>query len=84
MTREQAIKAALEIQRVHFPEIGEQRNEKGNTPAHLAWMIEQMVKGMSENKTMRWLGYIQGMMVGCFGASLEEMKEVSRAASETP
>ncbi len=81
MTREQAVAAAKEC--VEFlPGTGVARSEYGAGPNHLRWMVEQMEAGMSENKTMRWLGYIQGILVGSYGIEFVAIKDISRRAVE--
>ena len=37
---------------------------------------------MSLDKVMRWLGYIQGIMVGVYHVSLTKMKELNKEYSE--
>lgn len=84
MTRKQAVAAAKEIESLFLrvSEIEVQRSARGATLGHLRWMVKQMAGEMSENKTMRWLGYIQGVLVAKGDATLDEMKDVSRRASE--
>ena len=83
MTREQAIITALEIDKKYLEDVEIKRSEKGQDKGHLRWMVLQMMSEseMSINKTMRWLGYIQGVLVAQGHASLDEMKEISRKNS---
>lgn len=84
MNKEQAIEAAQEIDKRYLqPNCPLQyKTNDGFNMVHIRWMIEEMRRGkMDENKTMRWLGYIQGIMVGRFGVPLEEMKELSTRVS---
>lgn len=56
------------------------RAESGLGYAHLRWMVQQIGAGMSQDKAMRWLGYIQGVLVATGDADLQEMKELSMRA----
>lgn len=86
MNKEQAIKAAKEIKErleFDFGHQDEERTEAGVELYHLMWMIKEMqTSDFSENKAMRWLGYIQGVLVARFPQmySLQDMKEINRAA----
>lgn len=79
MNNDQAKVAMKEINDKWFVNIKSERSESGNTISHLKWMCEQ--EDLSENKRMRWLGYIQGVLVARGFATLEEMKDISRRAS---
>lgn len=57
-----------------------ERHDGGKYLYHLRWMVREMHDGMSNNKAMRWLGYIQGVLVGVYGVPLEDMKNLSRDA----
>lgn len=84
MNKEQAIVAAVEIDiRYLRPNCDTARqSSSGFNLMHLRWMVEEIERGtMSEGKTMRWLGYLQGVMVGRYGATLEDMKDISRRAA---
>lgn len=84
MNKEQAIKAANEIDTCYLKPytLVVERDGHGTAISHLRWMVEEMSKGeMSGDKTMRWLGYIQGALVMCAMANLEDMKELSARAA---
>lgn len=55
-----------------------QKTETGKEMWHLRWMVTQMSEEMDEGKAMRWLGYIQGIMVGVYDLPLTEMIELNR------
>lgn len=61
---------------------------QGGTDAgweHLNYMINEIEKhNMSEGKSNRWLGYIQGVLVASGAASLGEMKNVNRMNARFP
>lgn len=81
MNLDECIRCAEEIDRRFLEPICPRnckRSEKGTEIWHLRWMISQINVGMSENKAMRWLGYIQGIMVGVYDVPLAEMKELNR------
>lgn len=56
-----------------------EQSDKGVRLSHLRWMVRQ-IPTLSENKAMRWLGYIQGILVGHYGFKLSDMKEISMKA----
>lgn len=76
MNHQQCIKAANKIRELFLDDHEPLQSAEGNNPNHLAWMIEQ-IPHLSENKAMRWLGYIQGALVMAGFATLQEMKHVS-------
>jgi hypothetical protein len=81
---EQAIVAANEIDKRFLKPrtLAVRRSEEGTNFGHLRWMVQEMsAPGFSENKAMRWLGYIQGVVVASGEATLEEMKDLSRRAA---
>lgn len=82
MDRLDAVRAAQDLRARYFP--GAEPREDGAPTGneHLAWMVQQMCAALSEGKTMRWLGYIQGVLVAR-GASLADMKELNRVATAT-
>lgn len=81
MTRAQALIVARQIDK-HLATLAKvERSETGLTLGHLRWMVTQMEADMSTSKTMRWLGYIQGVLVAWQVYALDEMKEMSRVAS---
>lgn len=46
--------------------------------AHLVYMTLKIESGkVSGEKGQRWLGYIQGVVVHAFGATLKELKELN-------
>lgn len=87
MNQRQAIDVALALKKRYF-DVPPEREEgsqilEGTAPGHLSWMVDTMLADegiMSEGKTMRWLGYIQGVLVHAQQATLNEMKEASRKA----
>jgi hypothetical protein len=81
MTRDQALVAALEISQTYLQGERAVRDPRGISMTHLRWMVEQMTWDMSENKTMRWLGYVQGVLVSRGAATLDEMKDVNKRAT---
>lgn len=83
MTLEQCLLAARMLDEKYLAPICDriERHPDGKFPYHLRWMVQEMNSGMSTNKAMRWLGYIQGILVGVYGASLEDMKELNLQAS---
>ena len=83
MTLEQALLAARTLDQKHLAPICSkiERDSGGKTLAHLRWMVQEMHQEMSNNKAMRWLGYIQGILVGVYGVSLDAMKDLSRDAA---
>lgn len=86
MTLDQCLLAARQIDAKYLEPICAriERHEGGRCPYHLRWMIQEMHNGMSNNKAMRWLGYIQGILVGVYDVSLDDMKNLSRDASQVP
>lgn len=59
------------------------RHPNGVGLNHLSWMIQTAHEdGFDEAKTMRWLGYVQGYLVACGRATLDEMKQINKEASE--
>jgi hypothetical protein len=84
MNLEQCVSVAQDIDRRFLAPLCEraERSEHGMTIAHLRWMVAEIDNGMSENKAMRWLGYIQGVLVGLYDVPLDEMKEASKRAVE--
>jgi hypothetical protein len=85
MTKDQALIAADIIDKNYLePNCSQvKRTALGKELSHLRWMVQEMHNGMSNNKSMRWLGYIQGILVGVYDVSLESMKDLSRVASES-
>lgn len=58
-------------------------DRQGKFLSHLRYMVACIHDpAMTENKAMRWLGYLQGMLVGCYGQSLESMKKYNMDAVE--
>lgn len=82
MNLQQCIAAAKDIDARYLAPNGYEpaRAESGLGRPHLRWMVQQMSAGMSENKAMRWLGYIQGYLVTASIATLDEMKRVNMKA----
>lgn len=39
------------------------RPDPGTDPCHLRWMLAELRKTMDAQKAMRWLGFIQGVMI---------------------
>ncbi len=83
MTLDQCLLAANRIDAKYLAPICDriERHEDGKYLYHLRWMIREMNNDMSNNKAMRWLGYIQGVLVAAYGVSLEDMKELNLEAS---
>lgn len=84
MNKEQAIAVAraLSVNYLSQRTIMAHRDKQGYSPQHLQWMVEEIIHyDMSENKTMRWLGYIQGVMVAKGWATLADMKTLNRSVS---
>lgn len=82
MTLEQCLEAARRIDAKYLEPICSviERSHAGKSPPHLRWMIQEMHNAMSINKAMRWLGYIQGILVGVYEVPLDDMKNLSRDA----
>lgn len=80
MTLDQCQSAARAIDTTYLLIAHVRRDEGGKSLAHLRWMVAEINNGMSNNKAMRWLGYIQGVLVARYDVPLEVMKELSRAA----
>lgn len=83
MTLEQCLLAARQIDEKYMEGAKIERDEGGKNLYHLRWMVQEMHSNMSKNKAMRWLGYIQGILVGVYGISLEDMKNLSRDAAQS-
>jgi hypothetical protein len=85
MTLNQALAAAKTIDQVYLEPvcsvIRQDIGGDGLSLSHLRWMVSQMHRGMSNNKVMRWLGWIQGVLVSTSNCTLLQMKELSRAAA---
>lgn len=81
MTRAQALEVARQIDDRLKNMVCIERDPNGLSLAHLRWMIAEM-GAMSEAKTMRWLGYIQGVLVAYHVFTLDECKEMSRKAAK--
>lgn len=81
MTREEAVMVATHLRFIYFPLHPAIQDAPACSGRHLAWMVEEMERGLSEGKTMRWLGYIQGVLVTLGIAPLEDMKAFSRTKS---
>lgn len=79
MNLEQCLAVAKEIEETYLIPRGAiiEQSPSGRNLSHLRWMVSQMRDGMSENKAMRWLGYIQGFMVFNWYCSLDDMKKLS-------
>jgi hypothetical protein len=59
--------------------------DPATTQAHFKEMAEKVRDPeFSDNKIMRWLGFIQGALVANFVYSLEEVKEHSRTKKVSP
>lgn len=98
MTKEKLISAARacrsRIEHAQGPEIGPPRrdvNAEPNTHAgnqHLVFMCEEiecMVEDETKReKTMRWLGFVQGALWQADYVSIEELKELNRPDVEGP
>lgn len=84
MTTEEAVTAAQVIDRVYLAPVSlyARQSEGGINNPHLRWMVEQM-PGMAEDKAMRWLGYIQGVLVAQGRSTLSEMKTLNQQAALT-
>jgi len=53
-------------------------DDPAETKDHLHFMIDQIASGqVSGEKSHRWLGYLQGIIVAGGGATLEEMKKTN-------
>lgn len=76
MNHQQCVKAANKIRELFLFGHDPIQSLEGNNPNHLVWMVEQ-IPHLTENKAMRWLGYIQGALVWGGIATLSEMKQVS-------
>jgi hypothetical protein len=85
MTLEQCLLAARQMDEKYLAPICDkiERHEGGKHLYHLRWMVQEMHADMSNNKAMRWLGYIQGILVGVYGITLDDMKELSREAAQS-
>jgi hypothetical protein len=83
MNKAQAIAAAREVDVILARNCGTAgRDPSGTTFRHLRWMVAEIEKDeMSEGKTMRWLGYIQGVIVAQGFATLDQMKALSARAA---
>lgn len=84
MTLTDCLAAAKEIDRLYLETncLKAERNERGLSYEHLRWMVLEMHNGMSIGKAMRWLGYIQGVLVATAVCTLEDMKNLSKRHSE--
>lgn len=85
MNLQQALVAVRAIDTLYLAPTGlesEQRAD-GLGEAHLRWMVQAMHNNMPEAKVMRWLGYIQGVLVAEGKATLAEMKHISMKASKS-
>ena len=54
------------------------RESEGKSLGHARFMANQIADGMSLNKTMRWLGYLQAMLVFNGVSALDEEKDRNR------
>lgn len=77
MTRAQALRVAQQIDDRLKDMVRVERDPNGLSLAHLRWMIVEM-EAMGEAKMMRWLGYIQGVLVAYHIFTLDECREMSR------
>lgn len=63
------------------------RDPKAPTaPLHLAWMLYQAPLFHAEGKiekANRWLGYVQGVLITCNAASLDELKRANMPDGDT-
>lgn len=82
MTLDQAVHAAQEIDRTYLESVSfyARQSEGGINNPHLRWMVSHIIVCGSENKAMRWLGYIQGVLVAQGRATLADMKDINRRA----
>lgn len=81
MTKEGAVACATALREKYFA-CRPEPSASGTSAGHLSFMVEKMMAGMSQDKTMRWLGYIQGCLVYSGLATLDEMKEISKRFAE--
>lgn len=79
MNHAQCSDAAKAIISRYLNGVEPKQHHQGLTRQHLRWMCEQIAT-LSEAKAMRWLGYVQGVLVAWGVATLTEMKELSRDA----
>lgn len=80
MTHEQAVIAGNTIKNRFLLNYISEKGTTGLSRSHLVWMIEQL-PSLTNNKAMRWLGYIQGVLVALEIATLDDMKQISKEAS---
>lgn len=82
MTLEQCRAAARATDARFIPAWAEAvRDPDGRTLEHLRWMVVQIhAADMTEDKAMRFLGYIQGQLVAVTRATLGQITEINRAA----
>lgn len=81
MNLQQCLAVADRIDKeILHPLVDAKRDDKGINLSHLKWMVEQMHGKMSQDKAMRWLGYIQGVLVARYGQDLDYMKQISKEA----
>lgn len=56
--------AAAVMRERYLSEWSPNQHHEGIGYGHIVWMLDEIVKGeMPEDKTMRWLGYVQGYLV---------------------
>jgi hypothetical protein len=75
-----AAEATLEL--IH-PGVLSCENPRGDGSGHMAWMLEQIVKGdMSIGKANRWLGWAQCLAMIYGHITLDQSKNINRNAQD--
>lgn len=80
MNLDQVKQAALLVDQRHLEPVSDQVVRDTNRPTylrHLRWMCKEIQGGMEVSKANRWLGFVQGVLVGVYHIPLDEMKSLN-------
>lgn len=56
----------------------EQRDNPGTEPCHLRWMLSIIRDGYAGEKSHRWLGFIQGVMISTGITTVQAERDFTR------
>lgn len=77
------IAAGMTLEHFNLTEYPGARDPEGKSVNHAIWLLRELkAERTSENKAHRWLGWAQCILVFHGLGTLEDMKQINKAASD--
>lgn len=74
------VEVAKDMQQTYLSEFDPYRHEEfEGREEHLVWMLDGIIQGyIQHEKAHRWIGFVQGVLVGRNLATVEHLKKINR------